>query len=160
VATAYVGLGSNVGDRDGFLRGALAALEAHPEIRVGPVSTVRETAPVGGPPQGPFRNAAAALETTLEAPALLAVLKDVEVSLGRRPGPRWGPREIDLDLLLYDDLVAREPGFEVPHPRLAERAFVLEPLAEIAPEVLHPTLSRSVRDLWRDLRRSRPEDVE
>lgn len=139
VSTAYIGLGSNLGDRDGLLRAALAALAETHGIRVVAVSTVRETEPVGHVDQPRFLNAVAAVETDLGPRALLAELLRIERSLGRtRAGPRFGPRTIDLDLLLYDDLIVDEPGLHVPHPRLHERTFVLEPLAELAPDAVVP----------------------
>jgi 2-amino-4-hydroxy-6-hydroxymethyldihydropteridine diphosphokinase len=137
VARAYVGLGSNLGDREGALRGALELLGAD----VTAVSSVRETDPVGYLDQPLFLNAAAALDTELEPRALLERLLAVELELGRaRDGPRFGPRTIDLDLLLYADRVLDEPGLVVPHPRLAERRFVLEPLAELDPDLVVPGL--------------------
>ena len=113
---------------------------------------------MGGPEQGPFLNAVAAVETSRPAGGLLRDLKALETELGRVPGPRWGPREIDLDLLLYGDLVLREDGLEVPHPRMAERAFVMEPLAEIAPDAVHPVLNKTIRALWEDLHGGDRED--
>lgn len=124
---AYVGLGSNLGDRE------TAIGEAADRIGATRLSTIRETEPWGYAEQPSFLNAVAELETDLAPRALLDRLLAVELELGRRrDGPRWGPRTIDLDLLLYDDLVIDEPGLTVPHPRLAERLFVLEPLAELA----------------------------
>ncbi|MCX5671909.1 MAG: 2-amino-4-hydroxy-6-hydroxymethyldihydropteridine diphosphokinase [Planctomycetota bacterium] len=146
--TAYLGLGSNLGDRRGSLEAALAALRAHPAVRVMAVSALMETAPVGGPPgQGPYLNGAAAIETDLEPAALLAELKRIERALGRREGPRWGPRPIDLDILLYDSLVLNTPDLTLPHPRLRERRFVLEPLAAIAPDARDPVTGLTVREL-------------
>ena len=143
VARAYVGLGSNLGDREASLRGALELLGEE----VVAVSSFRETDPVGYLDQPRFLNAAAALETGLGPRALLDRLLEVERELGRtRDGPRFGPRTIDLDLLLYGDRVIDEPGLVVPHPRLAERRFVLEPLAELDPGLVIPGRGR-VSDL-------------
>jgi 2-amino-4-hydroxy-6-hydroxymethyldihydropteridine diphosphokinase len=129
---AYVGLGANLGDREGNLRAAVDALAATAGIEVVAVSSFRETEPVGYLEQPRFLNGVAALETTLAPRELLETLLLVERSLGRtREGPRFGPRTIDLDLLLYGDETVDEPGLRVPHPRLHERAFVLEPLAEL-----------------------------
>ncbi len=128
MTVAYVGLGSNLGDREALIRRAAALIGA---VRL---SAIRETEPWGNPDQPLFLNAVAELETALEPVPLLDELLDVERRLGReRTGPRWGPRTIDLDLLLYDELAVDEPGLSVPHPRLVERLFVLEPLAELAP---------------------------
>ena len=138
-ATAYIGLGANLGDREAALRAALEALAATPGIEVDAVSAFRETEPVGFTDQPRFVNAAARLVTELPPRALLERLLAVERALGRtRDGPRWGPRTIDLDLLLYGDVVLEEPGLSVPHPRLAERRFVLEPLAELDPGLVVP----------------------
>jgi 2-amino-4-hydroxy-6-hydroxymethyldihydropteridine diphosphokinase len=143
VARAYIGLGSNLGDREAALRDALDLLGDE----VVAVSSFRDTDPVGYLDQPRFLNAAAALETELEPRALLDRLLAIELELGRtREGPRFGPRTIDLDLLLYGDEVIDEPGLVVPHPRLAERRFVLEPLAELDPELVVPGLGR-VTDL-------------
>ena len=138
-ATAYVGLGANLGDREGAVRRALDALDAEDGIDVAAVSTLRETEPVGYLDQPRFLNAAARLETELAPRALLETLLRVERELGRdRSGPRFGPRTIDLDLLLYGELELDEEGLTVPHPRLHERRFVLEPLAELAPGLVVP----------------------
>lgn len=136
---AYVGLGSNLGDREATLRVALEQLAAEPGIQLVAVSRVRETEPVGVLDQPRFLNAAAAVETELPPRELLERLLGIERRLGRaRSGPRFGPRTIDLDLLLYGDEAVDEPGLEVPHPRLHERAFVLEPLAELDPGLVVP----------------------
>jgi 2-amino-4-hydroxy-6-hydroxymethyldihydropteridine diphosphokinase len=124
----YIGLGSNLGDREALIRRAADLIGASR------LSTIRETEPWGHEDQPRFLNAAAEVETRLEPWPLLVHLLDVERRLGReRIGPRWGPRTIDLDLLLYGDLTVDEPGLVVPHPRLLERLFVLEPLAELIP---------------------------
>ena len=136
---AYVGLGANLGDREAALRAALAALDATEGIEVIAVSTFRETDPVDYLDQPRFLNAAAALDTTLSPRELLDALLEVERSLGRtREGPRFGPRTIDLDLLLYGDESLERPGLTVPHPRLHRRVFVLEPLAELDPGLVVP----------------------
>jgi 2-amino-4-hydroxy-6-hydroxymethyldihydropteridine diphosphokinase len=136
---AYIGLGSNLVDRERFIRRAVEFLRDEPDIDVLAVSTVRETDPVDLVDQPRFLNAAVEVETGLAARALLERLLAVEQALGRRrDGPRFGPRTIDLDLLLYGNEVLDEPGLTVPHPRLAERRFVLEPLHELAPDLVVP----------------------
>ena len=136
---AYVGLGANLGDREAMLRAALEQLTAEPGIEVVAVSAFRDTAPVGIVDQPRFLNAVAAVETDLPPRGLLDRLLGVERRLGRtREGPRFGPRTIDLDLLLYGDAEIAEPGIEVPHPRMHERLFVLEPLAELDPDLIVP----------------------
>ena len=137
---AYVGLGSNLGDREATLREALRLLEADPHIDVAVVSSFRETDPVGYVDQPRFLNAAAAVETELAPRALLDRLLATERRLGRdrAASPRSGPRTIDLDLLLYGEERVEEPGLVVPHPRLHERLFVLEPLAELDPALVVP----------------------
>jgi len=155
--TAYIGLGSNLGDRREYLHRAVQALKARPGIEVVRVSSSRETEPVGGPPgQGNYLNAAAELRTDLAADDLLQVLFDVEQTLGRVRSERWGPRTIDLDLLLYGDLVLDQPHLTVPHSLLHERSFVLEPLAEIAPHVVHPEFDCTIKDLLWKLRLNPP----
>jgi 2-amino-4-hydroxy-6-hydroxymethyldihydropteridine diphosphokinase len=129
---AYIGLGSNLGDREATIRRALELLSAGDDIEVTAVSSLEETDPVGYEDQPRFLNGAAALRTELPPRELLERLFDVERQLGRiRTGPRFGPRTIDLDLLLYGQESIDEPGLRIPHPRLAERRFVLEPLVEL-----------------------------
>ena len=136
---AYIGLGSNLDDRERILWSALHMLAFSPEVDVVAVSSFRETDPVGYLDQPAFLNAAAAVETELGPRELLGLLLDVERELGRtREGPRFGPMTIDLDLLLYGDEVVDEPGLTIPHPRLHERAFALEPLAELDPDLAVP----------------------
>lgn len=128
----YIGLGSNLGDREGTIRRALELLGEGNDIELTAVSTLVETDPVGYEDQPRFVNGAAALRTDLPARDLLERMFAVERELGRtRTGPRFGPRTIDLDLLLYGQESIDEPGLRIPHPRLAERRFVLEPLAEL-----------------------------
>ena len=134
-----IGLGSNLGDRSGLLDEALVRLQRHPNIEVARQSRYHETLPVGGPDAQPaYLNAAAVLQTSLSPQALLAELQKTEADLGRQRIEHWGPRTIDLDLLLYDDLTLADPDLVIPHPRMAWRRFVLEPAAEVAPEMLHP----------------------
>ena len=135
----YIGLGSNLGDREGTIRRALELLTAEGEMEIEAVSSLRETDPVGYVDQPRFLNGAAALRTELAPRALLERLQEVELTLGRdRSGPRFGPRTIDLDLLLYGTKEIDEEGLQIPHPRLAERPFVLEPLAELDPSLEVP----------------------
>jgi 2-amino-4-hydroxy-6-hydroxymethyldihydropteridine diphosphokinase len=142
MARAFVALGSNLGDREATIRAALARLDG-----VVAVSRLRDTDPVGFEDQPTFLNGVAALETELPPRALLDRLLEVERSLGRtREGPRFGPRTIDLDLLVHGDLELDEPGLTIPHPRLHERRFVLEPLADLAPDLVVPGRG-PVRDL-------------
>ena len=137
---AYVGIGSNLGERERVIASALDLLRAENGLEVMAVSTLRETDPVGYLDQPRFLNGAVAVETSLTARELLGRLLEIERRLGRvrGEGPRFGPRTIDLDLLLYGDESIQEPGLVVPHPRLAERRFALEPLAELDPALEIP----------------------
>lgn len=153
----WIGLGANLGDRAANLRRAGEELG-----KLGPIharSRIYVTAPVGGPPQGTYLNAALELSSELRPEALLAHALDIERGMGRERGAevRWGPRLIDIDLLLAGDdgeLTMVAPGLELPHPRLAERAFALAPLVDLAPQLMHPrahrTLSALLRDALRD----------
>jgi 2-amino-4-hydroxy-6-hydroxymethyldihydropteridine diphosphokinase len=136
--TAFVGIGSNLGDRETNLRRAIDLLSAEEDIEVVAVSRIRETEPVGPVEQGPFLNGAVRIETSLEPRDLLERLLSVEERLGRVREERWGPRTIDLDLLLYGTETIDEPGLTVPHPRLHERRFALEPLADLDPALQIP----------------------
>jgi len=144
-----VALGSNLGDRDAHLRKALAALQATDGIEVVAASPVYETDPVGPPPQGPYLNAAVQLKTALSPTALLDRLLEIENSQGRSRGPeRNAARTLDLDLLFYGERVVTLSDLEIPHPRLAERAFVLAPLRDLAPDWIHPVLGDTVDALF------------
>ena len=149
-SVAYIGLGSNLGDQAATLMRAVLLLDQAPGVRVRRISQLIRTEAVGGPAnQPPYFNGAAEIETTLPPEELLAALQAVEAQLGRdraREG-RWGPRTCDLDLLLMGDLVVDTPSLTVPHPRMHQRRFVLEPLASIAPGAIHPALGRTVGQL-------------
>lgn len=145
VHTVYLGLGANLGDRAATLVAARGRLA--PDVQVLACSSLYETAPWGVLEQPPFLNAVCQAQTALSPTALLAYLKAREDELGRVPSFRWGPRAIDIDILLYDDLVLNAEQLTVPHPRLHERAFVLVPLKELAPELRHPVIGRTVREL-------------
>jgi 2-amino-4-hydroxy-6-hydroxymethyldihydropteridine diphosphokinase len=136
---AYIGVGSNVGDRQGFCRRGVENLGLVDGISIEAVSGLYETSPVGGPPQRSFVNLVAKISTTLSARVLLHACKDIEKTLGRSPTDiRWGPRVIDLDVLLYGAEKINEPDLEVPHPRIVERRFVLVPLLELDPDAADP----------------------
>jgi 2-amino-4-hydroxy-6-hydroxymethyldihydropteridine diphosphokinase len=145
MALVYLGLGSNLGDRLGMLRAALLELTAFG--RLAACSSVYETEPWGDPDQPLFLNLCCALHTQLPPEALHAKLKRTELRLGRRPTRRWGPRAIDIDLLTYDDLCLETPSLTIPHRGIAERAFVLAPLSEIAPRARVPGLPGTVAEL-------------
>src|SRR5438132_4750255 len=146
MATVYVAFGANTGNREANLRMALRGLTRM--ARVEAVSSLYETDPVGLEEQPAFHNAVCRLETGLEPTALMRFLKTLEHEIGRRPGAgRWGPRPIDLDILLYEDRILQGDELEGPHPRLAERAFVLVPLAELAPDAREPRRNESAAKL-------------
>jgi 2-amino-4-hydroxy-6-hydroxymethyldihydropteridine diphosphokinase len=142
VTRAYVGLGANLGPREVTLLRAVDLLAAAEEVEVVEVSQLRETDPVGVVDQPRFLNGVVALETSLSPRELLDLLLEVERALGRVRTERWGPRTVDLDLLVYGDEAVDEPGLRVPHPRLGDRRFALEPLAELAPDLVVPGLGR------------------
>jgi 2-amino-4-hydroxy-6-hydroxymethyldihydropteridine diphosphokinase len=142
VTIAYVGLGANLGPREVTLLRAVDLLAEADGVDVLAVSTLRETEPVGVVDQPAFLNGAVEIETALAPQALLDLLLEIERSLGRVRGERWGPRTVDLDLLVYGGETVAEPGLRVPHPRLQERRFALEPLAELNPELEIPGLGQ------------------
>jgi 2-amino-4-hydroxy-6-hydroxymethyldihydropteridine diphosphokinase len=145
MSIVYLGLGTNLGDRlDNLLRARLAL---HPEVRVLTASPIYETPPWGYLEQPDFLNQVLKAETALPPFALLDYIKEIEVKIGRTPGVRYGPRLIDLDILLYDDISLHTPQLTIPHPRLAERAFALAPLADLAPNLLHPIFNKTIHSL-------------
>lgn len=148
----YLAIGTNLGDRLANLQTAVDALP--PEVAVLKKSRVYETLPWGYEDQPAFLNMAIRAETELAPEALLKYLKDLELKLGRETSFRWGPRLIDIDILFYDDLVFDTPTLTIPHPRLHERAFVLVPLAEIAPDLMHPQLKQTMSRLSSDVGRA------
>lgn len=155
MASALIGLGANLGDRQRTLDTAVARLAALPDTRLLAQSRWLVTAPVGGPSgQGEFLNGAARLDTGLSAATLHAELHIIEAALGRHRGERWQARVLDLDLLLYDSLVLRTAELELPHPGLAYRRFVLEPAAEVAAEWQHPTIGWTIGQLLEHLNRA------
>ena len=143
----FVSLGSNIGDRQRFLALAAAELKKVRDTRVVYCSSVYETDPFGGIDQPRFLNAVAELETSLSPPELLDELKSIEVRVGRSEHERWGPREIDLDVLLYDGLVFHDDRLTVPHAELEKRKFVLIPFREIAPDIVHPVSGMTIEEL-------------
>jgi 2-amino-4-hydroxy-6-hydroxymethyldihydropteridine diphosphokinase len=152
-----IGLGSNLGNRRESLEEALLKLRRAPQLKVVTVSTFYETVPVGGPSgQSPFLNAAAVLDVSLDPHKLLELLQQIEVEGGRRRGEVWGPRTLDLDLLLYENVILSAPTLELPHPRMAWRRFVLAPAAEVAGGMLHPVIGWTVSRLLEHLNTARP----
>ena len=155
MAIVYLALGGNLGDREKNLREALERLAAF--VRIERVSSIYETEPVGVREQPWFLNQVITGTTTLAPVDLLRRIKRIEIDMGRSEGIRFGPRPIDIDILFYDRLIQLSPALTIPHPRLHERAFVLEPLVEIAPNLVHPRLRVRVRDLLARLKS--PEQV-
>jgi 2-amino-4-hydroxy-6-hydroxymethyldihydropteridine diphosphokinase len=143
----FLSLGSNIGDRDRYLRDALNQLQQHANIEIVRLSSIYETDPVGNVEQAPFLNMVAEGKTTLNATALLRTTQKIEQELGRTREIYWGPRTIDLDILMYNNESVKETSLVIPHPRMKERAFVLIPLAEIAPDKTIPGETKNIREL-------------
>lgn len=151
MSTAYISIGSNLGDRLKYIKEAIKKIKKSKEVKICRASAVYETQPVEKRDQPWFLNMVLELETSLEPLNLLELLLEIEEQMGRKRTRRYGPRNIDLDLLLYDDLVLNSDMLTLPHPRMHERRFVLVPLAEIAPQVVHPLLKKNVEKLLEDL---------
>ena len=149
--TSYIGFGSNIGDRLSFIRNALNQLSHTEEITIIEISSLYETEPVGNEAQGMFLNGVVAIETNLSPQTLLKTIKEIETNVGRQHRKRWGPREIDLDVLTYGEMCLHTPELGIPHPEMHNRRFVLVPLVEIAPDLVHPVLKESVQSLLNHL---------
>lgn len=151
MAMAYLGLGSNLGDRKYFLTNAVTELESRDGIVVRTKSPIIETDPWGMDEQGKFLNCVICVETSLSPTELLSVCQEIENDHGRERTVRWGPRTLDLDLLLYGDMVCHDNDLTLPHPEMHKRRFVLQPICEIAPDLIHPVLNQCMRDLLKAL---------
>lgn len=151
MTTVYLSLGSNKGKREHFLRDALEVLGAHPAIQVTQVSRVYETEPWGKPDQPFFLNQIVQLQTSLAPERLLKLCQSVEQKVGRLPSEKWGPREIDIDILLYGDQALNLPDLRVPHPHMHERRFILVPLVEIAPSLRNPISHKTFEQILQEL---------
>lgn len=151
MTTAYLGLGSNLGDREANINRALVELVRTAGCSLIKVSSLYETKPVGITEQPDFYNIAVAIETDLAPKELLRRLKEVERKAGREKTFKWGPRVIDIDILLYDEISVAEDNLEIPHPEMQHRAFALTPLSEIAPSAKHPATGRTVRQMSEDI---------
>ena len=156
MSVSYIGIGSNLGNRQENCFRALEILEKR-GIKVQRKSSLYETEPWGVKDQPRFVNMVVQIETTLKPNDLLRILKDIETEIGRQDSFHWGPRMIDLDILLFNDLVLNEEDLQIPHPYLHEREFVLRPLNEIAPEVIHPVFQISIDKLTHNILRVRDE---
>lgn len=143
----YIGFGSNIGDRLAHIQNAIHALSETEGITLPKISSIYQTDPVGYETQAQFLNGVAAIQTNLPPLSLLHILKDIETAIGRKHRIRWGPREIDLDILIYEDLCLQTEKLVIPHPEMHRRRFVLAPLAEIAPDLVHPVLKETVQTL-------------
>ena len=148
----FLGIGSNVGDRIFFLAEAVRKLRAAPATRVVKVSSVYETEPVGVKNQGDFLNAVVWAQTSIGVAAFHSVIKLIEKEIGRLERSRWGPREIDIDILLFGELIINEAAIVIPHAEMVNRKFVLRPLAEIAPATVHPVVHTTMKDLLAECR--------
>jgi 2-amino-4-hydroxy-6-hydroxymethyldihydropteridine diphosphokinase len=151
----YAGLGSNLGNRRRYLVSAIARIDLCRDICVVSKSSFYKTKPLGGPSQPDYVNCVIELDTEIEPHILLQEFKRIELELGRKSGIRWGPRVIDIDILLYGNKVIKDSNLKVPHKSMHERIFVLEPLCEISPDFEHPILRKTIFDLLKELKVSR-----
>ncbi|MDD9974109.1 MAG: 2-amino-4-hydroxy-6-hydroxymethyldihydropteridine diphosphokinase [Candidatus Poribacteria bacterium] len=154
---AYIGFGSNIGDRLAHIQNAIHVLSKTEGITLQKISSVYKTAPVGYEAQAEFLNSVAAIQTSLSPLSLLHTLKDIETEVGRQHRIRWGPREIDLDILIYGDLCLQTEKLVIPHPEMHLRGFVLVPFAEIAPDLVHPVFEESIQTLLNRLEDDKSE---
>lgn len=150
MATVYLGIGSNIGDKEANLAKAVQYIEQIRGIDVLETSSLYETEPVGGPEQDDYLNGVVKVKTALPPDSLLMNLKEIELKMGRKPSGRDHPRAIDIDVLLYEDMVVEMKDIIVPHPRMHQRTFVLKGLSEIAPDVVHPVLAKTALELYQE----------
>ncbi|MDR0949175.1 MAG: 2-amino-4-hydroxy-6-hydroxymethyldihydropteridine diphosphokinase [Lachnospiraceae bacterium] len=148
----FLGVGSNLGDRLRYIHDAIASLKSRPDIRLRTVSTIRETKPFGVSGQGEYQNAVIQVDTILSPMELLETLHTIEANAKRERGQKWAARTLDLDILLYDDIVMNTEELTIPHAQMTKRCFVMEPMAEIAPFALHPVLGVSMQTIYEHLR--------
>ena len=149
---AYIGFGSNIGDRLVHIQNAIYVLSKTEGITLQKISSIYKTDPVGYEAQAQFLNGVAAIQTSLSPLSLLHTLKDIETEIGRQHRIRWGPREIDLDILIYGDMCFQAEKLVIPHPEMHRRRFVLAPLVEIAPDAVHPVFQETVQTLLERLK--------
>ena len=152
MAKVFIGFGSNIGERENYIKKALKLLEKE-GIHIEAISPILETEPYGKKNQPPFLNGVLEARTKIPPIELLRILKKVEKKVGRKKGGKWEPREIDLDLLFYDDLILETEEISVPHKDLHNRIFVLEPLSSLAPNLVHPVLKKTVKELYNELKK-------
>lgn len=152
MSVCFIGVGSNLGNRQEYINSAIEKLRTAKDCSVENISFIYETEPEGGPKQDKFLNAAIKIKTTLSPSELLSVLKKIESVLGRRPCEvKWSARPIDLDILLYDDIILETEELVIPHPLMHKRWFVLKPLCDIAKEIVHPVLKKNINELLKEL---------
>lgn len=147
MTTTYIALGSNMGDRLNYLEKALSCFKQYHQLELKKASSVYETPPWGKTDQSPFLNCVLEIDTSFTPQMLLETLREIERQLGRERKEKWGPRTIDLDILLYGDEIINTTDLTIPHPRMSQRAFVMIPLIEIAPDLIHPVFKKTMKEL-------------